>query len=244
VNKFKQTFQKINSVFLTLGTLAIIFAQTTEAAKSKSSSGGSKGEFRVFGGTQEPKLEQVNSELKAVNLEPMESLVTLGAEAIVPLFWRVSFGFRFIGKTVESEDVSGNVQNELDKNYAYLHQVNAIGLLRFRLVDKTYFKADIFGGAGLAKTKLRIRAEDDTDGHYTRGYRSENRTGLSTAGGSLAVGFGNVFLFIEAGHEWQNVRLLDKTGTLNTNITKLEMDGPYYFAGLAFDGIPDLPKMK
>lgn len=189
---------------------------------------------RLFAGTVSTKPEDLNTEMKAQNLKEFTNVTQFGAEATYPLTFFIDVGFRYtkrIQKMAESPDnILTDYEGEITQDSVY-------GVLRIPFVRTPIIRADVVGAVGGANTTFKIKTASQ-DGELTK--KSEGASFASMVmnyGGSIAVGFKGVYLVVEAGVETNKMDKFKRSGTINSNVDKIDISGPYVTVGLMFDGV-------
>lgn len=198
-------------------------------------------EVRLYLGIHHFKLDQVNAEIESKGLEPLNDMGMAGLEFTTPLFWNVSGGFRYQAKYRKSLEVAETSAVPTNPYYASLQQTELMLVSRIDLLRTKILKMDLVGGAGMAKTQLQIRTASG-EGEYEDSLESGNL--VTMAGASVGVGWSKVYLFVEAGQEWNKLNGFERSRVTSNAIHQLDMTGPYALLGLVYSGLPSFIKPK
>ena len=106
-------------------------------------------------------------------------------------------------------------------------------LARVPVVEKEVFLFDVFAELGLSNNKIDIQTISSGKVTFTKDQHFFQR-----AGASIGLGSSSMKIYLEAGQEWNNLNGLNREGTLSTNISSIDLTGPYYAFGLIISGIP------
>lgn len=117
--------------------------------------------------------------------------------------------------------------------YLRISQYSGGMLARIPVVNTDVVLFDIFAELGLGNTKLDIQTISSGNAAFTK-----NSGFYQRAGASLGLGSAAMKLYIEAGHEWNNLNSMSFEGTLSNTVSSVDFSGPYYAIGLIISGIP------
>lgn len=187
-----------------------------------------KADLRLFGGSATVDPEEANTEFQLNNIKKVKTLNQFGIEATYPLARFVDIGLRYtkgIAKVGEQTAV-----NFFDY-YADIQQDNMMGVLRIPFIRTGIVRFDAFGGVGVSNTFVTLKTSTQ-DGKMT-----SNMSGTSAYGGSVSIGYKRFFLNAEAGFQSNVASSFERTGTVNSNIDKLDLSGSYFTVGLMFAGM-------
>ena len=202
---------------------------------SISSLAADKGQGRLFLGSTKINPDDVNTELESQGLKEFDMINQFGVEITLPALKFANAGFRYTHRMVKEEELVASTVT--DYNAELTQQVFA-GILRAPLNNSDYAKFDLFVGAGVTSSELKIKSLTQDGSVDKKGYTSP----MAVAGGSASFGVKSVFFTIEAGYEYNKVTGLKETGTVSGNIDEFDLSGGYLTIGLMFDGVPVFKK--
>lgn len=193
-----------------------------------------KGQGRLFLGSTSISPKDVNTEIESEGLAPFDMINQFGVEITLPVKF-ANAGFRYTTRMMTEEEA---VANPVTDYQAEISQQVFAGILRAPLKSGDMVQFDVFVGAGVTSSDLKIKtlAQDGTI--EKKGYSSP----MAVAGASVSLGFKSVFFTIEAGYEHNKVTGLKETGTVSGNIDEFDFSGSYLTIGLMFDGVPVFKK--
>ncbi|MCC7403840.1 MAG: hypothetical protein IT288_05515 [Bdellovibrionales bacterium] len=191
---------------------------------------------RVFLGASNGNLSNVNTELKALGLDELDTIPIGGAEityTVLPIF---EVGLNYVKKqnVRKTAGVGVEYQSEFDQSVF-------LAVARFQIVKSSVFRLDVFAGAGGSNTTLKINSATQSGELSKRDDKEFVAAFASRYGASIAAGYKGFYLFVEGGYESNKVDSLTRTGTLSSNISSIDMSGPYGFLGLLIDA-PDITR--
>jgi hypothetical protein len=191
---------------------------------------------RVFLGASNGNLSNVNTELKALGLDELETIPIGGAEityTVLPIF---EVGLNYVKKqnVRTTSGVGIDYQSEFDQSVF-------LAIARFQIVKTSFLRLDVFAGAGGSNTVLKITSATQTGELSKRDDKEFVASFASRYGASVAAGYKGFYLFVEGGYESNKVDSLTRTGNLSSNISSIDMSGPYGFLGLLIDA-PDITR--
>jgi len=125
--------------------------------------------------------------------------------------------------------------NMLTNYEGEIQQDSVYGVLRIPFVRTPIIRADVVGAVGGANTTFKIKTASQ-DGQLIKKSDPFGSV-VMNYGGSLAVGFSGVYLVVEAGVETNKMDGFKREGTINNNVDKIDISGPYVTVGLMFDGV-------
>lgn len=202
---------------------------------SISSLAADKGQGRLFLGSTQISPKDVNTELESQGLEEFDMINQFGVEITLPTLKFANGGFRYTHRTMTEEEL---VPSTVTDYQAELTQQVFAGILRAPLNSSDYVKLDLFVGAGITSSELKIKTLTQDGSVAKKGYTSP----MAVAGGSVSFGVKSIFFTIEAGYEYNKVTGLKETGTVSGNIDEFDLSGSYLTIGLMFDGVPVFKK--
>lgn len=196
-------------------------------------------QVRLFVGKHSFDSSTVNTYTEAQNINKLDSSMFAGVELSKPIIGGVSVGLRGQWKW-QRQNEKGDPPIAINRPYYIdLKQEQVIAITRIPIVAQAAVRFDVFGGAGLSSTtKFETRTASGLET-----YESVN-TFMTMAGGSVSVGYGNMFLTVEAGQEFNNIKELKSTNGVPGSIASFDMTGTFVTAGLLFTGVPSWIKMK
>jgi hypothetical protein len=195
---------------------------------------------RIFiANTYVNKIDNANTAFASEGLTKIDKTINFGVEITFPTFRFFEPGMRFTKRTFTSEE---NPSNLLTNYEASLNQDSLLLLARIPFVHTSYFRFDIFAGVGGSNTTLKMKTST-SDGEFSRKVSGESvSTPYYAAGASVGFGFNSILLYAESGYESNKVNKLQKNGTLNSNISSLDLTGKYFVIGIMFDGVKGTQK--
>lgn len=188
---------------------------------------------RLFAGILSADPSDVNTEQSAQGLKEVDDISALGAEAVFSFAKLFDGGFRYTKRYIKSEEEPANAATDYSSTIDQ-DSVSAIGRVPF--ISTNLLRMDIFAGVGGAKTSLKMKTAAQ-DGELTK-----SMSLLTQYGASVAFGYKKVFFVIEGGYEGNKVDSLEKTGTMNGNISTIDLSGPYISVGILFDSVASKAK--
>ncbi len=188
---------------------------------------------RLFVGAISADPKDVNTELTAQALEKIDNVYQIGAEATYSVSKFLDTGLRYTKRYADSGE---NPANPATDYKATLNSDTVYGIVRIPFINGDFVRMDIFGGAGPTKTSLKMKTAG-VDGELTKS------ASLAYAyGASVAFGYKKFFFVIEGGYEANKIESLSKSGTINGNISTIDLTGPYLSVGILFDSMASKAK--
>jgi hypothetical protein len=189
---------------------------------------------RVFiSTTNTNKLNDLNTAMTNEGLKKIDKLTSFGVEIIFSKFIIFEPGIRYTRRTFITDE---NPSNSLTNYEASLTQDSYLLLARIPFVKSSFFSFDIFGGVGGNNTKIKIKTAT-SDGELNRTVKDWLATPYYTAGSSIGLGFKSILLYAEGGYETNKVNKLQKSGTVASSFSSLDLSGSYIMLGIIFDGV-------
>ncbi|MGZ3690475.1 MAG: hypothetical protein ACXVAX_03165 [Pseudobdellovibrio sp.] len=195
------------------------------------------GEFpaqgRLFLGSTDVNLSQVNANLKADGMATFSTAGQYGLEITYP--WKsLNLGMRYH----RTDQVAYENPETSATNYqAELIQDEILLLARVPLYKEGILMADFFAGVGGTNTTYKLSTSTQS-GQLTKTAPSDwVASPVGAAGISVGIGYNNIYGFIEAGYEYNKVSNFQRTGTINSSVQELDLTGHYILLGIMFDGI-------
>lgn len=189
---------------------------------------------RLFAGSAAVSPKDLNTELEAYGLKKMDRTFQFGAEATYPVAKYAEFGFRYArhyAKTEENPaDVTTQFESELTQDSVYL--IGRVPFLQSKIV-----RADVFAGVGGSNTTVKIKSATAEGEHHKKESGDWFATPITAFGASVGVGYKMFYFVVEGGFETNTVTGLKHTGTVSTDVSKLDLSGGYFSAGVMFNGI-------
>lgn len=197
---------------------------------SFSSFGESKmGKARLFLGSTQIKPEELNTDLTAQSLKEASLNNAFGVEITFPFSDRFNGGLRYAKRIISQDELDGSA---LTDYRVAINQDIMAAVGRYLFYKGEVVNVDAVLGAGIGNTKYEIKSATQ-DGSMTK-----QASTYSMGGIGLSIGHGKYHFLMEAGYDSQKISGLKETGTLNGNISTIDLSGPYFTIGLLFDGIP------
>ncbi len=210
-------------------TCLLIFAQTTQAESST-------GQGRLFIGSTKVDPQDLNSELESENLKSLDAITQYGVEITFPVTSFLNTGLRYTKKATFADEKDSSSTTNFESKISQ-EAMLAVARLLVKKTDSAYF--DTFIAVGGTNTDFKINSATQ-DGELDK-KNSFFANPVYSAGASVAVGFKKVYFVIETGYEYNLVDKLKSSGTVNSNVDKINLSGGYVTVGLMFDGIPISP---
>lgn len=219
--------------------LVVVFATLNSpaslaAGKSSGKSGGIPTQGRFFVGVSNASPSELNDELTNQGLRTVDFVTRLGAEVLFPIGNVLDIGLRYTKRYISRDELTSNPAT----NYEATLEQNSVGaIIRLPIIKSTFFWLDVYGLYGGTNTFYKIKTASQ-DGQLNRqNGESWLATPYSAYGGSVAIGYKNVYVFGEAGLETNKVDNFTRIGTINGNVNKIDLTGSYFTVGLIFDGV-------
>jgi hypothetical protein len=190
------------------------------------------GQARLFLGLTKATPTELNTELTAQGLKNVDSNAQAGLEITFPVIPYVNLGLRYT-KRWASEDEQTSTTNAYKAN---ISQDVADLIARGSIFKSDILRIDAVIGAGGSNTKYDIKTASQDGSLEKKG--TPFATVHALAGVSLAVGKDKFYFIVEAGYEMNKVDGFTQSGTINNNVSKIDLSGTYATVGLMFDGIP------
>ncbi|MDD4973488.1 MAG: hypothetical protein PHY93_04015 [Bacteriovorax sp.] len=185
------------------------------------------------------KLDNLNNAITNEGLKKIDKTTNFGVEITFPTFRFFEPGMRYTRRTFSADE---NPSNSLTNYEAQGTQDSIQFLARFPFIRSSFFRFDIFGGVGGNNTTLKISTAA-SNGELSRSATGDwFATPYYAAGSSIGFGFKSILLYAEGGYEANKVNKLQKTGTISSNISSLDLSGSYFMIGIMFDGIKGFQK--
>jgi hypothetical protein len=186
---------------------------------------------RVFLGSSEGNLANINTELKFLGLDDLGAIPFYGAELTYLFIPTIELGFNFWKRqnVRKSSSPSGTDYG------ASLDQNILVAIVRVPFLKTSVFRMDVFAGLGGSNTVLSIKSATQS-GDITKKDEKDFLAALTTRyGASIAVGFRGVYFFFEGGYESHKIDSPIRTGSLSASISTIDLTGPFGLIGLQFD---------
>jgi hypothetical protein len=142
---------------------------------------------------------------------------------------------RYTKRQGYSDEQPANSNTDYSAN---LDQSSMLLLARVPVIKAGSLRVDVFAGFGGSNTILTVKSATQ-DGELSRKSSAGWFASPYTAyGASVAVGYKQVYLFIEGGLETNKVDGFKRTGTVSSSLDNITLSGSYFAIGLMFDGVP------
>lgn len=213
--------QKFTSQLM-LGVLLTFSAQSVLAKSDM-------GQGRLFLGSTQADPKELNTELTAQGIKNVELNNKFGIEITFPTFEYLNLGLRYTYNLISNDETTA------DPNTDYLAkatQNSFLGVARVPFYKNDYVHLDVFAGVGVNNMSYSIKTASQD------GKLEQSTIPTYAAGASASFGFKKYFVFFEGGFESNVANDLKTSGTINANVTKIDLTGSYFVIGLMFDGIP------
>lgn len=192
---------------------------------------------RVFLGASNGNLSNVNTELKSLSLDEMGSIPFFGAEVTYSVLPALEVGLNYL-KRQNIRKSSANAGQDYE---AQFDQSVFLGIARVPLLKTNVFRIDAFAGAGGSNTNLKINSATVVGEVSKKDSKEFVASFTSRYGASVGAGYKGVYFYVEAGYEDNKVNSLDRTGNISSEISSIDMSGPFALIGLQFDA-PEITK--
>jgi hypothetical protein len=190
---------------------------------------------RLFVGNTFISPTELNNEMAAQGLQKFTGIPEIGVEITYPLIRLLDVGMRYTRKGATQYDVGSTTSTT---NRGDIRQDSILLLARVPFVRTSLFKFDVFAGLGGNNTTFEIKSAAE-NGQLTKKASSSYwfASPEFSAGASAGLGFQKVFLFLEGGYDRARATGLSRTGNVGSNVSAIDISGPYVMLGLLFDGI-------
>lgn len=189
------------------------------------------GQARLFFGSTQVKPSGLNTELTAQGIKNVDLNNQAGVEITFPTTDRLNLGLRYTKRLISQDDsvAATDYMAEINQDVAAL-------VARYVFLKTDIVRLDAVVGVGGSNTSYTLKTATQDGGLSKTG--SPFATLYSTAGVSMAIGKGKFYFVLEGGMDSQKAESLERTGTINNNVTEIDLSGAYFNIGLMFDGIP------
>lgn len=172
-----------------------------------------------------------NAVLKSGGFDDLTKLATYGIQASRDVTPKFNIGLRGLIGTSRTE-IENTATSSASNYTAYIIRTGLSVILSSPLVKTEKFKAEVLTGFGSGGVSLDLR-----NGTQDGKYESSSVGPTALVGAAVAFGHKYVFLRIEGGYEYVNATSLNKSGTLTSNLEKIDLSGGYFNVGLLIDGL-------
>lgn len=177
----------------------------------------------------------LNNLTAADNVQKLSDLTGIGLEADAQLKPWLKIGTRIKG--IWNSVYPPNPPSPATA-YLQVSQYSGGVLVRVPIVNNDWLLFDTFAEVGVANTKIDVQTISSGKGTFSKESGFYQRAGVSAGIGGPAIKF-----YLEAGQEWNNLSGMSFQGTLNQNVSSVDLTGSYYAFGLIFSGIPSWIKV-
>lgn len=196
-----------------------------------SSSAQAAGDFpakaRLFAGNTWAENETLNQEMQTQGLKEFGVLGKFGVE--ITFEWNfLEVGLAYMKRGIENDETISETSTLYT---ARLDQDIFIGVVRLPLIKSSFFRADVFGGAGGSSATLKV-VNASQNGELKNGSFSAP---FLTYGASAGLGYKGFYFYIEGGFDSCKVESLTRTGTISNAVQSINASGAYGAFGLMFD---------
>lgn len=189
---------------------------------------------RVFAGVGSADPKNLNTELEAQGLKTISSVYQLGGEATYSVLPVLELGIRYTKRYIERDEDPGSLFTDYS---AELSQESVALVGRIPVLKTKVLRLDGFAGVGGTNTTLKIKTATQ-EGELSKKDNQNWFAGYyTTVGGSVAIGYKYLFLIVEGGMETNKVSNLTRTGTVNANVSEIDLSGSFFTLGLLFNGV-------
>ena len=199
-------------------------------------------QFRIYAGQNSFNPDQLNAALSTAGIASLKSATLFGGEYTYLPLSILNVGARVQVKYSKASEIASPSANPLNPYYASFQQYEGFLITRVDVVKTNSFKFDLVGGAGLSSIKVDVRTAT-AEGTFSRSSDTSPYF-ASLAGASVGFGFGNLYLFVEGGQEWNSASNLNRSGTTSAAVNGIDVSGPYVFGGIILNGVPSFIKLN
>jgi hypothetical protein len=185
---------------------------------------------RVFVGADSVNPSELNTEMDAQNIKDFKTATKYGVDITYALTNFLDVGFRYEHLNQKNLEQTATAGQDYQ---ATLTQDAVMGVARAPLWKSAYGRADVFGAVGPSSTTFSIK-NTTQDGKLTK---TDYASICAEVGGSIGVGFKNVYFYVEGGYKSNQVGSFTREGTISSNVKSIDLSGSYATIGLLFDGI-------
>jgi hypothetical protein len=194
--------------------------------------------LRLLVGNESISPSQLNTYAENQGLKTYNGIGLYGVEATKTLGSILELGVRGVWKYNKVKETASPSANPQNPYYSSIQQSEVELVARFDLLTTPIVRLDVFGGAGPANTSVDVRTAAG-EGNF-----SKTTSYMASAGGSVGIGWGNIYFTVEVGNEWNKVSDLTRKNFTPTSIDQIDLSGPYVLVGLTFNGLPNFIKPK
>lgn len=219
----------LNSRLIALSLFSLVLSSNVALAKDIPV------QARLFLGATSVDPKNANETVEAVGLKKIDAAPQYGVEITYPLLRFLDVGMRYSKKIINNEEPTPDITTDYSVN---VDQDSVLLLARVPFVKSEFLRVDAFAGFGGSNTTLKLRSASQ-NGDLTRtATQGWFATPYTAAGGSVAIGFKQVYLVFEGGIESNKVDSFERTGSVSSSLETVDLSGSYFSIGLMFDGVP------
>lgn len=168
-------------------------------------------------------------------MKKVDGITQYGVEIVYPAFQYLDVGVRYAKRTLNNDE---NPANSATDYTAKIDQDTFMFLARVPFYKSDIVRLDAFAGAGGSNTTYTIKSASE-DGSLTKKANSGwFASPYAAAGASLAVGYKWIYFVMEGGVESNKPDSFDRSGTVSSNISNIDLSGGYLTIGILFTGVP------
>lgn len=189
---------------------------------------------RLFAGSVDVKPTDLNTELAAQNLKQVDRVFRLGVEMTYPILKFFDGGLRYTRHFAQNMEAPDDPTTEYQ---AELKQDSVMLIGRLPILRSNILRLDAFGGIGGSNTTLTLKSASQDGELHKKESGDWFASPITAFGGSLAIGYKMFYFVFEGGVETNKISGLKRTGTINDNVEKLDLSGPYFSVGIMLNGV-------
>jgi hypothetical protein len=189
---------------------------------------------RIFGGISSVDPTNLNKEMSAQSLNKIDQVLMVGAEVLHSPVKYFEWGVRYTKNYASQDEASGGSSTSY---HGTLNQDSLMFITRIPYIKTNLLRADVFGAYGGTNTTFTFETASMSGDLTKRDKNSWYAGACSAFGASVAVGYKSFYFYVEAGSTTNIVKNPTRSGTVNSNVTEIDISGPYVSAGILIDGI-------
>jgi hypothetical protein len=190
---------------------------------------------RLFIGSTSVSPTDLNTSLQSQSMKQVDNITQYGVEIVYPAFRYLDVGIRYSHRTLNNDENPANSSTDYS---AKIDQDTYMFLARFPFYKSDIVRLDAFAGAGGSNTTYTIKSATE-DGSLTKKANAGwFASPYAAAGASVAVGYKWIYFVMEGGFESNKPDSFDRSGTVSSNISNIDLSGSYLTIGILFTGVP------
>lgn len=190
---------------------------------------------RLFVGSTSVSPTDLNTSLESQSMKKVENITQYGVEIVYPAFRYLDVGVRYSHRTLNNDENPANASTEYA---AKIDQDTYMFLARFPFLKSDVVRLDAFAGAGGSNTTYSIKSATEDGSLTKKSGAGWFATPYAAAGASVAVGYKWIYFVMEGGFESNKPDSFDRSGTVSSNISNIDLSGSYLTIGILFTGVP------